>query len=223
MPSLQKAASRALGDGRVWDMLKKGIISSIAVFILVTTLIFSRTLHACGHDGFYVGAGYYQLFMYTTEDRLSVGELGRVNFGPGFGGTALIGYDFCGSRWGIKLPFEYARLRLNRSEWINSFGSSLEGVLHLVQWRSGPEIHLVGGFGLNYLTEGKYQDRTASVGVTAGLGPGFSYYIPNLQKVSVAITLEVPVRMVHYFGDRLSASGTTALAVPIRLAAEVGF
>lgn len=191
------------------------------VFVLTPFTV--PTAWACGHDGFYVGAGYEQLFLYTTESRLSGGSLGRITFGPGFGGSALLGYDFCGSRWGIQMPFEFSRFRLNNEEWVNSLGSSLEGVLHLAQWQNGLDIHLVGGAGWSYLTEGSVPNRTANAGITASLGPGVSYFIPDTKKVSIAIVAELPFRMIYYFGDRLSANGTTVLGIPLRLSVEVGF
>lgn len=195
-------------------------------FLLITSqMAIANEAAACGHDGFYIGMGYEQLFMYTPEDRLTTGagNLGRVSFGPGYGANALMGYDFCGSRWGIQMPFEFARLRLNRSEYVNQFGSSLEGVLHLAEWDSGIDVHLVGGFGWSYLAEGKIMDRSADAGITASVGPGLSYYFSRTEKLSAAIAVELPFRMIYYFGSHLSANGTTVLAFPLRISIQLGF
>lgn len=207
-------------------MRSKRVFPFLLAFLLTTSQIFTaKEATACGHDGFYIGLGYEQLFMYSNEDRLttSAGDLGRISFGPGFGANALIGYDFCGSRWGVQMPFEFARFKLNRSEYINQFGSSLEGVLHLAEWDNGLDVHLVGGFGWSYVTEGKIKDRSADAGITASVGPGLSYYFSRTEKLSAAVALEAPFRMIYYFGSHLSANGTTVLAFPIRLSMQLGF
>lgn len=177
--------------------------------------------HACGHDGFYMGMGYTQLFMVTSERRLGSNQ--RITFGPGMGANAVFGYDFCGSRWGIQAPFEFTRQRLNHLEWVNQFNLSLEGVVHLAEWANGIDLRLIGGAGWSYLTEGKIDDRTSGTGIIAHFGPGFAYYFSKTEKVTAAIVTEVPFRMIHYFGDRLSAGGTTIFAIPIRISLQVGF
>lgn len=178
---------------------------------------------ACGHDGFYMGVGYTQLFMFTNERSRSAAPTGRVRFGPGYGANAVIGYDFCGSRWGIQLPFEFARLKLNRSEWVNQFGSSVEGVLHLAEWENGVDFHLLVGAGWSYISEGKIDDRSSAAGITASFGPGVSYYFSRTEKISAAVSVELPFRMIYYFGDNLTAGGTTVIAAPIRLNLQIGF
>lgn len=194
----------------------------LALSIIINPFILPKAL-ACGHEGFYLGLGYEQLLMYTPEDRLTVGNLGNVTFGPGYGGTALIGYDFCGTRWGVQMPFEFSRLKLNRSEWVNQFGSSAEGIFHIAQWRNGFNVHLVGGVGWSYITEGDLPGGTAAAGVTASFGPGVSFFFTQTNKISGALNLEVPIRMINYFGSHLSQGGTTILAIPMRLTVQLGF
>lgn len=180
-------------------------------------------LFACGHDGTYVGVGYEQMFMYTPEHRLGGAAQPHIVFGPGFGANAVLGYDFCGSRWGMQIPFEFSRQRLDREEWVSQFNLSLEGVVHLAEWANGVDIRFVGGAGWSYLSEGIASNRTSAMGVIAHFGPGLGYYFSKTEKVTAALVAEVPVRMIHYFGDRLSANGTTVLAVPLRLSLQIGF
>ena len=196
------------------------LIFGVLIFVCLT---YSRTTDACGHDGFYVGVGYNQLFMFTPEHRLSATSSKRINFGPGYGANALIGYDFCGSRWGIQLPFEFSRLKLNNSEWVNQYTTSVEGVLHLVEWQNGLDIHLLGGAGWSYLSEGSIDDRTASIGITASFGPGLSYYFSRTDTLSASVTFEAPFRYIYYFGNHLSSNGTSVMAIPLRLSIQVGF
>lgn len=196
----------------------------VVLGLLAVSLVgLPRGAFACGHDGFYMGVGYNQLFMYTTERSMSGTASDRVYFGPGYGANAVIGYDFCGSRWGIQMPFEFARLKLNHVEWVNQFGSSLEGVLHLAEWDNGFDFHLIFGAGWSYISEGRFDDRSNAAGITGSLGPGISYYFSRTENVSAALALEVPFRLIYYFGDHLSAGGTTVIAFPIRLSIQVGF
>ena len=195
-----------------------GILISIAMF-------FSPRLFACGHDGAYICLGYYQLFMFTNERQLIANPSTtppKVHFGPGFGAQAVVGYDFKKSRWGVQMPLEYARIRLNHDEWVHYFSQNLEGVLHLVTWASGWDIRLVGGLGWSYLSEGPIKDRSRSYGFNMGLGPGLAYYFHKGNTTAAAV-LEVPVRGIYFFGDHLSKNHTFVISVPIRLSIEIGF
>jgi hypothetical protein len=200
--------------------LLRPILLSVA---FISLLLWSSDVRACGHEGIFIGLGYTQLFMYTPEHQINKVASERIKFGPGFGANAVVGYDFKDSRWGIQMPFEYARLKLNGDEWVDSFGTELEAILHIVEWGNGLDFHLIGGAGWTYLTEGKIDNQSNSLGVVASLGPGLSWFFSRTEKVSAALNFEVPIRYVHYFKDRLSANGTSALAVPIRLTMQIGF
>ncbi len=161
--------------------------------------------------------------MYTPEHRLNPVTSRRVNFGPGYGGHATFGYDFKGSRWGIQMPFEVARLKLNKTEWVTYLGSTMEGVFHIKEWSNGVDFHIQGGVGWAFLTEGRDNDQTRSWGITASIGPGFSYYFARTEKVSGALAVEVPFRYIYFLGDRLSSNGTSVIAFPIRISMQIGF
>ncbi len=197
-------------------------------FIFLSAAIISipflpQTTAACGHDGFFLGAGYEQLFMVTPESQLGLGNTGRVTFGPGYGADLVFGYDFCGSRWGIQLPIEYSRLKLNGSEWVNYIGSSLEAIFRVAEWRNGLDFHLVGGIGGSYLSEGKVSNNTASAGFNVGVGPGIAYFFSRTEKLTAAIAAELPIRFQYFIGNHLSANGTSAIAFPLRLSLQLGF
>jgi len=200
-------------------------LSRYAVVSLLAMLFafIPSTSFACGHEGVYVGAGYMQLFMYTPEKQLNSYISERIKTSPGYGATALVGYDFKGTRWGIQAPFEFSRFKLNKSEWVNYYGMSIEAVFHIIEWQSGLEIHMVGGGGWAYLSEGHDYNNSRGHAVTADLGPGLSYYFSMTEKVSASIALEIPFRFTHFFGDHLSRSGTSFAAFPVRLMFEVGF
>ena len=205
-------------------LVKRAFLLLVCLIILFYPAIVP-VASACGHDSFYLGAGYTQLFMYTPESRLTstAGDLGKISIGPGYGANFVLGYDLCGSRWGFQMPFEFTRQKLNHTEWVNQFGSSIEAVLHLAEWQNGMDVRLVGGAGWMYLTEGQVDDRSAALGITADFGPGVAYYFHRTKSLSMAAVLELPFRMIHYFGDHLSSGGTTIVAFPFRVSLQFGF
>jgi hypothetical protein len=198
----------------------------IVVLTFSFALIFAPKLtEACGHDGFFIGGGYQQMFMYTPEDQLTGGGgivSQQIKFGPGFGMHLLLGYDFEGSRWGIQAPLGYSYIRLNEAEWVHYFDIDVEGILHLAYWENGVDLYLVGGAGGSFLTEGSVSNNSRASGINVGIGPGFSYFFAR-GKNKGSLYIQVPVRMVHFFGNNLSSNGTTLLQVPIRLGISVGF
>jgi len=120
------------------------------------------------------------------------------------------------------MPFEYARLKLNRSEWVNQFGSSVEGVLHLLQWKNGLDLRLVGGMGWVYLTEGSISDRTASFGLTQARVPVLRGILQAQTKSALRWWGKCPFA-THIISATISANGTSVLALPIRISVQVGF
>lgn len=204
-------------------MLRRRVISLVSGLVLLAAPFLPTAALACGHDGVYFGLGFEEMYMVTTEHRLGAGNQPRVHFSPGFGANAILGYDFCGSRWGIQAPFEYSRQKFDYAEWVDQFNISFEGVVHLAEWSNGVDIRLVGGAGWSYLSEGKLSNRSTAKGIIAQFGPGLAYYFSRTEKVSAALVAELPFRMIHYFGENLSSHGTTLFAVPLRLSLQVGF
>jgi len=179
---------------------------------------------ACGHDGFYLGGGYMQQILTTSEKRLSaVGNSEKIVFGPAIGLHVVLGYDFCGSRWGIQMPLDWSTFRLNEEERVQMMGGAVEGVFHIASWDNGADIHLVGGVGLNLITEGAIANVSQNAGINFGVGPGFSWYFLRNKRVTANFTLDVPIRMIYFFGSRLSANKTIAISVPVRLGVTFGF
>ncbi len=197
---------------------------SLLAVVISAALCLPRISHARGHDGFYMGLGALTIPMVSTEHRLTVpgGQSSNLTFRPGIGGWVLVGYDFPGTMWGIQMPFEYHYFKLNGQEWVNSFGSNVEAVIRLAQGTSGFEFHLLAGLGWTYLTEGKISNRTSNMGVNVEFGPGVSWFFAR-GDTRASLTFEVPLRMIYFFGDRLSANGTTVFAFPLRLGFTIGF
>ncbi|MBI4211467.1 MAG: hypothetical protein HY540_02410 [Deltaproteobacteria bacterium] len=196
-----------------------------ALLILIAILMATPSAsHACGHDGLYIGAGYSQSLMFSADKRRAFGFTNdRVLFGPGFGGHVVVGYDFCGSRWGLQVPFEFTTMRLNRSERVMFMSGAIEPVLHIASWENGMDFHLIGGVGPSYLNEGTIRDLTSSVGINFGMGPGLSWFLSRQNDFSVAASLDVPFRVIYFFGNRLSNNGTLVFNVPLRLSFTFGF
>lgn len=206
-----------------WKSSRVKQLTCLTLIFILAASSFVPEAMACGHDGFYVGGGYEQLFMVTPEHQLGTGSTPRISFGPGFGANLVGGYDFCGSRWGIQVPLEFAALKLNHAEWVYNLAASVEGVLHLREWKNGLDFHLVGGIGWTYLTEGSINDRTRNNGITASIGPGLSYFFARKASWSGAVTAELPLRYAYYFGNHLSSNGTSVFAFPLRLSVQFGF
>lgn len=205
-------------------MKNSRFIIAISVLMLVWGVLSSRSALACGHDGFFIGAGYQQLFMYTTESQLTGQQQLRdqqISFGPGYGAHLLLGYDFESSRWGIQFPAGYDYMRLNHSEWVHHFDVSAEAILHLAAWDNGIDISLVGGVGASIMPEGQIDNNSGAVGIHGGIGPAFNYFFMD-GETKGSIYIQVPIRIVNYFGDNLSRNGTTALQIPIRLGISFG-
>jgi len=196
----------------------------VAVLVMCVLFFLSGRVNAAGHDGFFLGGGYQQLFMYTTEHQLTFAgaNSSKITFGPGFGANILIGYDLTKSRWGFQFPFEYSYLKLNKTEYVHYFGFSTEGILHLRWWKNGVDLNLVGGIGYSNLLEGPVDNNTNAQGINFGVGPGFNYFFAR-DKIKGSIYVQMPIRMVYFFGNNLSASHTIALSVPIRIGLSIGF
>lgn len=206
-------------------MKKLLFLSGPITFLLFVILFESSSAFAAGHRGFYMGIGYEQLFMVSPDYQLnSAGSnTSRVNFGPGYGGDAVVGYNFYKTRWGVQVPFEFSRIKLNKVEWINDIAAALEGIYRIAEWDSGVDFHLVGGIGFSYLSEGRINDNTKSTGITVGVGPGVTYIFSKTEKVTGGVTAELPIRYQRYVGTHLSNNGTSVIAFPLRLSVQVGF
>lgn len=205
--------------------MKLNVFRVVLPLLFLFLVVFSpRPAFARGHDGFYMGAGVLTMPMVTTEHRLTApgGSSRRISFQPGIGGWLLVGYDFPNTMWGIQMPFEYQYFELNDQEWVHQMGSTLEGVMRLAQAANGFEFHLLFGMGWNYLTEGSIGNRSRCGGITGEFGPGISWFFAR-GDTRASLTIETPLRMIHYFGTHLSADGTTVFAFPIRLGLTVGF
>ncbi len=212
------------GDGKGIRM--KTRVLAVVFFAAVLSFVLAGRSFACGHDGFFVGGGYQQLFMFTTEHQLA-GPLAvsseKITFGPGYGAHLLIGYDFPGSRWGIQVVPEYSNLNLNHSERVNYFGTAVEGILHIIAWENGLDFNLVGGVGYSQLFEGPRTNNTGAAGINIGVGPAINWFFHRGEKVRSSLYAQVPVRAVIFFGNNLSKNQTTVLAVPIRIGVSLGF
>jgi len=201
----------------------RGLLISISAMFLAL-LPFSA--QARGYDGFFIGGGYEQLFMYTPEQQFSGSAqpqtTDRISFGPGFGAHLIAGYDFKNSRWGVQLPFDYSYFRLNHVEWVHFFQVGAEAILHLAAWDNGIDVSLVGGAGASILPEGPVKNNTGAMGMYVGAGPAFNYFFAR-GATKGSLYVQMPIRAVIFFGDNLSKGHTTALSIPIRLGISVGF
>lgn len=197
-----------------------GLLLTAAALVLI-----SPPAESCGHDGWYVGVGYTQRHLYSPDRQLTIGGLpsDRVKFGPGYGGHFLVGYDFCGTRFGLQVPLEYSNHRLNRVERVHFLSAMAEPILHIAAWQNGLDFHLIGGLGYGYLTEGSRTDRSASHAFQAGIGPGLTWYFSREEESTAAFTIASPLRAILFQWNHLSSNATVAFDVPIRANFTIGF
>jgi len=204
--------------------MKTRILLTVLAVTLVITVFAPGRAHARGHDGFYMGVGVLTMPQFSTEHRMTVlgGSSPRLKFYPGFGGWLLLGYDIPNSMWGIQMPFEYQYFKLNGQEWTSQIGSTLEAVMRVAQWANGWEFHVLGGLGWPHLFEGKIGNQTAATGMTAEIGPGFSWFFKR-DDSRASLTFELPLRYTYFFGNNLSRNGTSVFAIPVRIGVTFAF
>lgn len=181
-------------------------------------------VNACGHDGWFVGAGYTQLLQYTPDKQLvaaGVTPTRKVDWNTRWGGYAKAGYDFCGSRWGVEVPISYNRQRLNRAELVHLFGFDANAIFHIVETEGGADFYWIAGTGMNIVTEGRVNNNSGAGGINLNFGPGFQYFLKK-GKTKVAIGISVPLKYTLYFGHHLSRGHTSVIGVPIQVGLTVG-
>lgn len=197
-----------------------------ALLLFFGLLLFLRIpkAHACGHEGWYGGIGYGQLFQFSPDKRLTAGggsSANNVSFKTRYGGYAKIGYDWCGTRYGIEFPFSYNRQRLNRQNMIHLFGMDVNAVIHLVETEGGADFYWIAGTGMNIVPRDVASNTRKAVGINLNFGPGFQYFISK--KPRVALGVSVPLKYTLYFGSNLSARKTQVIGVPFLVGFTVGF
>lgn len=202
----------------------KKIVWIIAVVALG---LFSRVseVHACGHEGPYVGLGYTQLFLFSHEGQLVAGGSNPaqpISFDSRVGGQAKFGYDFCASRFGIEVPFGFAVQQLNRSETVHVYSLDTNAIIHIVETEQGADFYWIAGIGINIISEGTVNNNTGGAGMNVNFGPGFQYFFARGKHRS-AFSISIPFKYTLYVGDNLSANTTSVYAVPIQLGFTFGF
>ncbi|MDO8527855.1 MAG: hypothetical protein Q7T03_09235 [Deltaproteobacteria bacterium] len=206
--------------------MKKIIKKTGLVFLLVCCLevLVPATSNACGHEGFYIGGGYQQLFQFSPDRQLVGGGAvspGKIDWRTRWGFYGKAGYDFCESRWGVELPVSYNRQKLNRAETVSVIGVDLNAIFHIIETPGGLDFYWIGGSGMNIVTDGQVKNNSGSGGVNINFGPGLQYFISKKPKVAMGIS--VPFKYTLYFGDHLSKNITQVFGIPIMAGATIGF
>lgn len=181
--------------------------------------------NACGHEGWYAGLGYTQLVQATPDRQLIAGggASPKVDWNTRWGAHGKVGYDFCGTRWGVEVPVSLDRQRLNRQEVVNQIGLDANALYHIVETETGIDFYWIAGSGLNIAFEGPINNNTGTAGANLNFGPGFQYFIKK-EKTKVALAVSVPFKYTLYFGNNLSgAKKTSVIGVPFRVGFSLGF
>ncbi len=201
----------------------KKILWGVGLLIAITVLPYFEA-KACGHEGFFMGAGYEQLLQYSPDYQLvAIGTTSRkITWGTRWGAYAKVGYDFCGSRWGVEVPFSYNRQKLNRSELVNVMSVDANAIFHIIETTGGADFYWLGGLGGSYVSEGRNKNGTSATGMNFNFGPGFQYFLKQT-KPKIAIGISVPIKYTLYFGNNLSRKRTSVFGIPIMAGFTVGF
>lgn len=182
-------------------------------------------VYACGHEGWYAGLGYTQLIQFSPDRQLTAagGTTPKVDWDTRWGVLGRIGYDFCGSRWGVEVPISLDRQRLNRREVINQFGLDANALFHIVETEAGSDFYWIVGTGMNIAMEGPTNNNTGAAGINLNFGPGYQYFLKQ-GKPKITIGLAVPLKYTLYFGNNLSGNKkTSVIGLPFRVGFSVGF
>lgn len=196
----------------------------IAVLLLFAGWWIPRLAFSCGHEGWYAGLGYTQLLQFSPDRQLVVGggTSPKVNLKTRWGAHGRVGYDFCGSRWGVEVPISFDRQRLNNQEHIYQLGMDANAIFHIIETEGGADFYWIAGTGMNIALEGDTNNNTGAAGINLNFGPGFQYFIQQ-KKPKVALGFSIPMKYTLYFGNNLSRSKTTVIGFPIRIGFSVGF
>lgn len=200
------------------------LLVSLLCFVGPWSMVY-RLAYACGHEGWYVGAGYTQLIQFSPDHQLVAGGAAspKVDWNTRWGAHGRVGYDFCTSRWGVEVPFSFDRQRLNRREVINQIGIDANAIYHIVETEAGADFYWIVGSGVNMAFEGPVNNNTGTAGANLNFGPGFQYFIKK-DKTQVALGISAPFKYTLYFGNNLSgAKKTSVIGVPFRVGFSLGF
>lgn len=197
----------------------------IITVILIGLSVIPLKSHACGHEGWYFGGGYSQLFQASPDKQLIAGggrSTNNVRFQPRYGGYVKLGHDWCASRMGIEIPFSYNRQRLNRQELVDVLGTDVNAVIHLAETTGGADFYWIAGTGFNITTDGTVNNGTGAAGINLNTGPGFQYFFAR-GKHKAALGISVPFKYTLYFRNNLSARKTQVIGIPVMFGLTVGF
>lgn len=200
------------------------LLVSLLCFVGPWSMVY-RLAYACGHEGWYAGAGYTQLLQFTPDNQLTAagGTPPKVDWDTRWGAHTRVGYDFCASRWGVEIPLSFDRQRLNRREVINQIGIDANAIFHILETAGGSDFYWMAGGGMNIAMEGPVNNNTGAGGINFNFGPGFNYFIKQ-SKTKVAVGVSLPFKYTLYFRNNLSGSKkTTVFGFPFRVGFSIGF
>ncbi len=195
-------------------------ILSLACFIGFACALFISVNAYARTEGFYIGGGYQQplLWSWKKQGDFTQQQPGSaIRFWPTFGAYAVGGYEFGYPDWlGLALPVNWSYMKLNRSEWVQHINADAEAIFHLSDPENKFDPFLGALIGFNFLTEGKVQNESQSIGPDFGFTMGFRYSLmeyavagsPHIKNLSLVV--ELPVKIILWLNDHdLSNSGTT--------------
>ena len=199
----------------------------LAGVLLFGTLLGVAEANACGHEGGYFGLAYTQLVQFSPEKRyvspgIPPASVDKISLGSRYGGQIKIGYDFCGTRFGIEMPIGINYQMLNEVDRVLFLSLDTNAIIHIVETEEGADFYWIVGVGANIATEGTIKDNSKAGGMNVNFGPGFQYFFAR-GKRRAAIGISIPVKYTLYIGNNLSRNNTSVIGVPVQVGFTVGF
>ncbi len=199
----------------------------LASILFLWSLLSVREARACGHEGGYVGLAYTELLQFSNDKRyvsptLPPASVDKISFSPRYGGQLKLGYDFCGTRYGIEMPIGINYLVLNELDRVLFLSLDTNAIIHIAETEEGADFYWIAGMGTSIATEGSIKDSSKAGGVNFNFGPGFQFFFAQ-GKRRAAFGISIPVRYTLYMGNNLSRNNTSVFAVPVNIGFTVGF
>lgn len=214
--------------------MKKLTLLASCLVILVSCFAFHIPEAQARVEGFYIGGGYEQPFIFTWKKQGTLGPNpgSRISMFPAFGAFLKAGYAFPKVDWfELAVPIDWHYLRLNKQEWVMLINGDIEAAFHLGDPEKKFDPYIIGFAGFVYMTEGKVKNESASIGPDVGAGFGFRYTLSEYASAgstrvkNLSLMVEVPIKIIMFVNDYdLSDSyTTTVIDVPVRVGLTYSF
>ncbi len=210
--------------------MKKTMLLAFCFMLLASCFMFHVPEAQARVEGFYIGGGYEQPFIFTWKKQSGTSD--RISMFPAVGAFLKAGYAFPKVDWfDLAVPIDWHYIRLNKQEWVMLINGDIEAAFHLGDPEKKFDPYIMAFAGFVYMTEGKLANESASIGPDVGAGFGFRYTLSEYANAgstrvkNLSLMVEIPIKLIMFVNDYdLSDSyTTTVIDVPIRAGITYSF